>query len=177
MNDDQQALRKFLASRNAELDSHEAVFNLIRSAAIVVTVMESAALRPLGLTHAGYRLLLELWVKGPLEPHQLAGFMMVTKPTIVGAVNTLVKAGLVRRLRSTSDRRRLTVALTDAGLERIEKAGAAWREWQQRVTSDLTLEEKRTMAALAERIASTAARARAAAAEASATSAPGDPAG
>ncbi len=154
---DDLTLREFLEERGVDLDSHEAVFQVIRTASLMVTAMEGAALRPLGLTHAGYRLLLELRVKGPLEPHELAGFMTVTRPTIVGAVNTLVRAGLVVRSRADDDRRRVKVSLTGQGVRLIDEADAAWRTMQKRVTQDLTAEEKRNLAELAGRVGRTVA--------------------
>lgn len=149
---DDLALHEFLKERGVDLDSHEAVFQVIRTASLMVTAMEGAALRPLGLTHAGYRLMLELRVKGALEPHELAGFMTVTRPTIVGAVNTLVRAGLVVRSRAGDDRRRVKVSLTDQGIRLIDEADAAWRIMQKRVTQDLSADEKRELAELARRL-------------------------
>ncbi len=154
--DEDHRVDAFFAGRGIDMEAHRAVFELIRTASLVVGVMEEQALRPLGLSHAGYRLLCELWIKGPLEPRDLAAFMMVTRPSIVGAVDTLEADGLVARTRSTTDRRMTTVALTAAGRELVERADAAWHEWQVRVTSGLSPAEKRQLAKLDRRLGNTA---------------------
>lgn len=144
----------FFADRGVEMDAHRAVFETIRAAAILVAVMEERALRPLGLSHAGYRLLCELWIKGPLQPRDLAGFMMVSRPSIVGTIDTLQASALVERARSTEDRRQVTVALTDAGRRLVERADAAWHIAQEQVTATLDPAEKRRLAELTRRAAS-----------------------
>ena len=93
VNDDE--VTRFFAGRGVDIDSHLATFELIRTASILVTIMEERALRPFGLTHAGYRLLCELWIKGSLETRELAGFMMVSRPSIVGIVDTVEVDGQV----------------------------------------------------------------------------------
>lgn len=149
-------LSTFFATRGVDIDAHRAVFETIRAASVMVAVMEERALRPFGLTHAGYRVLCELWIKGPLEPRYLAAFMIVSRPSIVGTVDTLEGNGLVERTRSTVDRRLVTVALTPAGLRVIERADAAWHSCQAQVMSALDASEKRHFADFSRRAAQTA---------------------
>ncbi len=144
--DDQ--LTRFFARRGVDMDSHHAVFETIRAASLMVAAMEDRSLRPLRLTHAGYRVLCELWIKGPLELRNLAAFMMVSRPSIVGTVDTLEANGLVARARSSADRRLVTVALTDEGLSLIDRADVAWHECQVQVVSGLTSADKRRLAEL-----------------------------
>ncbi|MEP7216586.1 MAG: MarR family transcriptional regulator [Anaerolineaceae bacterium] len=141
-------LSTFFANRGVDIDAHRAVFETIRAASVMVAVMEERALRPLGLTHAGYRLLCELWIKGPLELRDLAAFMIVSRPSIVGTVDTLEGNGLVERTRSTLDRRLVSIVLTPAGLQLVERADVAWHDCQVEVTSALSTTEKRRLAAL-----------------------------
>src|SRR5262249_39979091 len=112
--------------------------------------MEEQALRPFGLTHAGYRILCELWVNGPSEPRKLAGFMLVTRASIVGAINTLVSNGLVERRRSTEDRRLVTVDLTKSGRDAVERADAACHQAQVEVLGRVPRQEQRELARLAQ---------------------------
>ena len=65
-----------------------------------------------------------LWITGPRETRELASVLRVTKGAIVGAVNTLEHRNLVRRLRSETDRRLVTVELTDAGDALISRRAA-----------------------------------------------------
>jgi DNA-binding MarR family transcriptional regulator len=48
-------------------------------------------------------------------PSQLANELMISPAGMTGRLDTLEKAGLVRRLRSTDDRRRVDVELTELG--------------------------------------------------------------
>lgn len=151
--DEDQHASAFFAKRGVNMDAHRAVFETIRAASVMVTVMEERALRPVGLTHAGYRILCELWIKGPLQVRNLAAFMTVSRPTIVGTVDTLEASGFVTRDRSTLDRRLVTVALTSQGLQAVEGADAAWHVCQVQVMSELSSQEQRQLAALSRRAA------------------------
>jgi len=150
----------FFDARGVDMDSHGAVFTAIRAASVMANTMEEQALRPFGLTHAGYRVLSELWIKGALELRDLAAFMMVSRPSIVGTVDTLEANGLVERTRLESDRRLVQVAITKQGTECIEHADAAWHAAQVQVTSGLSAAEKRQLAELNNRVFEAALRLR-----------------
>ncbi len=149
-------VQAFLAREGTDVDSQAAVFNLDHAAMDVIATMEGLALRPHDLTHAGFVLLMTLWITGPRETRELAAVLRVTKGAIVGAVNTLERGDLVRRDRSAADRRMVTVVLTETGRELITRVQKEWRALEVEVTADLTLAEKRTLAALCRRIAHSA---------------------
>jgi DNA-binding MarR family transcriptional regulator len=149
---DDAALDAFFAARGVDMGAHRAVFEAIRAASAMVSVMEELALRPLGLSHAGYRVLCELWIKGPLEPRNLAGFMLVSRPSIVGTIDTLQANGLVVRSRGIRDRRLVMVELTPSGRDVIERADAAWHAAQVQITEGMTDEERELLATLARRL-------------------------
>ncbi|MEO8458152.1 MAG: MarR family transcriptional regulator [Chloroflexota bacterium] len=149
-------MQAFLVQRGTQVDAQAAVFNLDHAAADVIVTLEGLALRPHELTHAGFVLLMTLWITGPRETRELASVLRVTKGAIVGSVNTLERRGLVRRLRSDIDRRLITVELTDDGRALISGVQEEWRALEVEVTGDLTLEEKRTLAALCRKIADSA---------------------
>ena len=147
-------MQAFLQRRGAhDVDAQAAVFNLDHAALDVLTTMEGLALRPHELTHAGFVLLMTLWITGPRETRELASVLRVTKGAIVGAVNTLERRGLVRRLRSETDRRLVTIELTDEGDALISRVQRDWHELERAVTDALTTEEKQTLTALCRRLA------------------------
>jgi DNA-binding MarR family transcriptional regulator len=152
----EQRLQDFLAARGTDLDSQAAVFNLDHAALDVIATLETLALRPHDLTHAGFVLLMTLWITGPRETRELAAVLRVTKGAVVGAVNTLERRGLVRRVRSDVDRRLVTYELTASGTNLIENVQAGFRALEVEITAELTVEEKRTLAALCRRVAATA---------------------
>jgi DNA-binding MarR family transcriptional regulator len=141
-------LRSFLAERGGNLDAMAVMFLLFRTDTVTISVMESAALRPYGLTHAGFVLLMTLWMTGPQETRHLARLQRVSKPSIVSAVDTLQRSGLVQRTRLQEDRRLVSVGLTAKGEETIAEAHHDWHECEQRVAGVLTRKEQRALAGL-----------------------------
>jgi DNA-binding MarR family transcriptional regulator len=147
-------MQAFLQQRGThDVDAHSAVFNLDHAALDVLATMEGLTLRPHELTHAGFVLLMTLWITGPRETRELASVLRVTKGAIVGAVNTLERRDLVRRLRSETDRRLVTVELTDEGDTLISRVQRDWHELEREVTNVLTTDEKQTLAALCRKLA------------------------
>jgi DNA-binding MarR family transcriptional regulator len=152
----EQHMQSFLARRGTDVDAQAAVFNIERGGIEVIATLEALALRPLELTHAGFVVLMTLWITGPRETRELASVLRVTKGAVVGAVNTLERRGLVRRVRSDVDRRLVTYELTPEGDALVVRAQKDWRELEVAVTSSLTVEEKRILAALCRRMADAA---------------------
>ena len=118
-------LRDFLAERGADIDAHSAMFLLYRTHLDTAAAMEATALRPLGLTHAGFILMMSLWTTGSQETRRLAELLRVSKPSVVSSVDTLERAGFVERERSAVDRRLVSVALTPEGTKMIARASSS----------------------------------------------------
>jgi DNA-binding MarR family transcriptional regulator len=149
----EQHLQAFLAARGADPDAQAAVFNLDHATMDVLSTMEAIALRPHELSHAGFVMLMTIWTTGPRETRELASVLRVTKGAIVGAVNTLQRRSLVKRHRSTEDKRLVTVSLTDAGTELVARVQRDWHALEREITSGLTAQEQRTLAALCRKMA------------------------
>jgi len=66
--------------------------------------------------------------QGPLTPSKLAREVALSQGTITGIVDRLFKRDLVTRDRSSTDRRSVTVAITQKGLEMIKKAPSPLQE-------------------------------------------------
>lgn len=148
----EQLLRDFSEPLGADLDAMSVMYLLFRTDSITLSVMESAALRPFGLTHAGFVLLMTLWMMGPQETRALAWMQRVSRPSIVSAVDTLERSGLVRRVRSETDRRLVTVELTDEGKETIAKAREAFHACERRIAGVLSTREQRSLARMLRKI-------------------------
>jgi MarR family transcriptional regulator, organic hydroperoxide resistance regulator len=149
----EQLIRTSLARTGTDLDAQTAVFYLDHAAMDVIATMESLALRPHDLSHAGFVVLMTIWISGPREIRELAAVLRVTRGAIVGSVNTLEKRGLVRRVDSKIDRRLVTVELTGSGLDLVTRVQKDWHALEVEVTSGLTIEEQRTLASLLRKIA------------------------
>ena len=145
-------LGQFLRRQGSDPDAIAVVYSLDRNALDVITAMETAALRPLGLTHAGFVLLMTLWITGPQETRHLARVLRVSRPSIVSAVDTLERKGHVRRLSDAEDRRLVRVELTGDGLALVREAQRAWHRCERRVAGALTKAEQREFARLARKL-------------------------
>ncbi|MGD9040961.1 MAG: MarR family transcriptional regulator [Desulfobacteraceae bacterium] len=66
--------------------------------------------------------LLALYENGPLPPSQIAKYIMVNSSTVTGIIDRLEQKGLVARSRISTDRRVITVTLTDKGKDLAEHA-------------------------------------------------------
>ncbi len=66
--------------------------------------------------------LIALYENGPLPLSQVAKLIMVKSSTVTGIVDRLEQKGLVRRVRSSPDRRMITIELTEAGNALAEHA-------------------------------------------------------
>jgi DNA-binding MarR family transcriptional regulator len=149
-------LRHFLKPRGVDLDAQAVMFELHRTSTDVVAALEAAALRSFGLSHAGFVLLMTLWISGGREVRDLARAQRVSKPAIVSCVHTLERSRLVRRVRSEVDKRLVTVELTRHGRSLVEKAQVALHRCERLLTRDLTATQKRTLAELLRRVGRTA---------------------
>jgi len=66
--------------------------------------------------------ILTLYEHGPLPPSQIAKHMMVKSSTVTGVVDRLEKKGIAERMRSSPDRRVITIQLTETGKKLAENA-------------------------------------------------------
>jgi DNA-binding MarR family transcriptional regulator len=135
-----------------DLDTMFLMFNLSRVYHRLTQDLEAAVHRPLGLTYPGFRVLFTILMAGPTEPSRLARLVGVSRPATSVVVSTLQRQGFVTRRRDSADRRVISVVLTELGeavvREAIRLQHQRVREW----TADLTLAQKREVAAVLGRL-------------------------
>jgi len=68
-----------------------------------------------GVTPGQWYFLRVLWEQDGLNQRELSGQVGMTEPTTVVALNSMEKAKLIKRVRSTSDKRKVHVFLTAKG--------------------------------------------------------------
>ena len=115
----------------ADLDALRASFNLIRSSTRLVQRLESEVHREFGWSMAGFRVMFCVWVGGEQEPRDIARLSGLSRAAVSSVLNTLERDGLVERSRESSDRRLVTVRLTEGGAERIAAAYGRQNEIEQ----------------------------------------------
>ena len=87
-----------------------------------------------------------------LTAGQLVASTMVTSGAMTNRIDRLAKRGLVRRERDESDGRVVWVALTDEGLDLIDRAVPAHAENELRMIGSLTAEEQQQLVALVRKV-------------------------
>jgi DNA-binding MarR family transcriptional regulator len=83
-------------------------------------VFDATAAELAGLNRTDWRCLDILGTRGPMTAGQLADAAMLTTGAVTGVLDHLETAGLVRRVRDTSDRRRVIVEVTEEVGRRAE---------------------------------------------------------
>lgn len=61
--------------------------------------------------------LMALFKHGPLPPSKIARHILVESSTVTGIIDRLEQKGFVKRIRSSEDRRKIFIELTEAGHE------------------------------------------------------------
>ena len=70
-----------------------------------------------GVTEQQWRVLRVLWEQKHLTSAQISNLTLLPSPSLVGILDRLEKKDLVKRLRSTSDRREINIKITNLGRE------------------------------------------------------------
>ena len=122
-----------MPDRPADDPSTWATGRLLSTAARLVEHAWDAHLGQWGLNHAGFAVLWML-TGGPRSQRELAHAMQVEDQTMSRVLERLQRHGHVGRARSTVDRRRVEVSLTDAGRTALAEAGDG--EAAERVLGD-----------------------------------------
>jgi DNA-binding MarR family transcriptional regulator len=95
---------------------------LVYRAGIEILARGEVALAEIGISGRDYTTLAVLATDQPESQQELARLMGKAPPVMVAALDELEEQGLVARRRSSRDRRRSVVEVTDAGREMLAKA-------------------------------------------------------
>lgn len=102
------------------------------------------------LSFAQYHLLFGLAEHGELSTSRLAAAADVTPATVTQMLDGLVAMGLVERSRSNTDRRVVTVALTERGRALLVEKRATWEQRWRQTLAGFSRDELATAAAVLE---------------------------
>jgi MarR family transcriptional regulator, lower aerobic nicotinate degradation pathway regulator len=104
-----------------------------------------SALAPLGLRPRHLVALTVLRDHGSPSQQTLAAALQTDRTNLIGLLNQLEADGLILRRRSTEDRRRHIVELTDAGAQRLAQAEFALAAAEDEVLGGLDREQRETL--------------------------------
>ncbi|NRQ38302.1 MarR family transcriptional regulator [Nonomuraea sp. NN258] len=114
---------------------------------------KEAAMAQVGLQEFEFQTLHRLQAHGgSATPSELAAELLVSPAGMTGRLDTLEKAELVRRVRSTDDRRRVDVELTAKGRDLWVEAMEIQGEVEGGMAAALAAEEQETLDGLLKRL-------------------------
>ena len=100
------------AATQADLPQHESDGYLVRDAHRAFQRLLEKRITPHGVTRGQWYFLRVLWTEDGLSQRELSERVGMMEPTTVIALRSMEKSGLIRRARSTDDKRRSQVWLT-----------------------------------------------------------------
>ena len=139
--------------RSGDATATECAHNLVRTADLFLDA-DVRGLRRHGLS-TGARILLATLegAAGPLSQSAIAERMIITGASVSSLVDTLERKGLVRRVRSATDRRTTLVELTDAATPVIDAYLAEVTTLHAHEFAGLDEEERETLVTLLAKVA------------------------
>ena len=135
----------------AEKDALDVYIKLSRAAEAVETRI-NCHLKDYRLTFSQFGALEALYHLGPLHPHELAAKILKSSGNLTLVIDNLVKRGLVERVREETDRRYITICLTEAGRQLISDIFPRHVEHVMDAIGVLTSEEQHQLAALCRKL-------------------------
>jgi MarR family transcriptional regulator, organic hydroperoxide resistance regulator len=105
------------------------------------------------LTSAQVRALFALDARTEATPGQIAEIAQLSPGGVTGMLDDLERDGIVTRVRSASDRRRVLVTLTDEGRVLLGKKRRAWRKRWEKALADVPEADLEAAASVMQRIA------------------------
>ena len=104
------------------------------------------ARRPAGLSLLQLQALFRVRRAAGCSPSELADLLGLSRPTTSKLVDALVRRGLLERLASSRDRRRITLRLSDDGLRAVESARRLVLSHLVEVLEGVPADRRRTVA-------------------------------
>jgi MarR family 2-MHQ and catechol resistance regulon transcriptional repressor len=134
-----------------EKDALDVYIKLSRAAGAVEARI-NCHLKDYGLTSSQFGVLEALYHLGPLHQHELAAKILKSSGNLTLVIDNLVKRGLVERERDETDRRYITVCLTENGHQLIGDILPHHVGYVINAIGVLTSEEQHQLAALCRKL-------------------------
>jgi len=134
----------------ASASATECYANIVRTGDLLIGLHNEQARADHGLSATGKQALAVLeGAREPLEPGVIAERLIITSGSTTSILDTLERAGLVRRMPHPDDRRKLLVDITDEGVAIVDELLPSLHQRERTIFEDaLTPAEQRTLLAL-----------------------------
>jgi len=97
------------------------------------------AFRPLGITSGQFSLLMSLNRPEPPPLSAVASLLAMDRTTLTANLKPLERRDLIRIERSTKDRRRRLLRLTEAGKALLARAAPIWKSEHEKVDAEISV--------------------------------------
>lgn len=114
--------------------------NVYRVASLLKNQMEREVLAEHNLSFTAFIILFVLWVWGNTESNLLAERAGISKGTLTGVVKTLEKRLLCERVPHPTDRRKVTVTITPAGIATTETIFPRYNKMETELVAAISFE-------------------------------------
>lgn len=133
--------------RHLPLDfaASHALLSLYRAANAVRGDLTNRVLRPHDLTWTSFLVMWTLWIWDSMETRDVAESVGISKGTLTGVAKTLMARDLIERIPSTTDRRLVSLRLSETGLKLMDEVYPEFNQAESRVVGDLGREQLSTM--------------------------------
>jgi DNA-binding MarR family transcriptional regulator len=111
------------------------------------------AMQPFGLSGEQVHILFVLWSEGPKKVGALQRLLALSSATLTGALDRMVRDGLVRRRRDDADLRAWVVEPAPVAAGRRKKIEARLEQLEEEAFAMLSPSERKTLLELLERVA------------------------
>jgi DNA-binding MarR family transcriptional regulator len=128
-------------------------YQLAQSAIVTTSAFVRAAGKPLDLRPVEFTILQLVCENAPVTATQLAKELAITTPGITIWIDRLEKRGLVRRERSSTDRRTQELTITPKGRALVSSALAKLLEAERELLASLSEGERRMLLELLHKVA------------------------
>ena len=139
-----------IAEEGPEFDAESSavLFTLTRAANLLTADFDSTVWQRFGVSYPGFRVIFVISVSGPQEPRMIANLASVSRASVSSVINTLERDGYVLRKRESTDRRLVTVHLTDKGRQLWKNSFVYQNTRERQWAAALTREEQQTLVRL-----------------------------
>ena len=130
------------SANRAQRESGEIIWHIIRIARHAEQRLENEAHRPQGWSWAGFRVMVNTYAMGEVEPSQLAHLIGVSRSTMTNTLNKLEAAGYIKRQKDAVNLRRRIITLTPKGEEAVQRSMPQHHQTQKDMVSGLSAKQR-----------------------------------
>ncbi len=141
----EKATRERVQHLPLDFAASHALLSLYRAANAVRGDLTNRVLRPHDLNWTSFLVMWTLWIWDSMETRDIAESVGISKGTLTGVAKTLMARDLIERIPSTTDRRLVSLRLSETGLKLMDEIYPEFNQAESRVVGDLSPQQLSAM--------------------------------